>query len=99
MINENEFEEVKNFLEGTFHQDIETYTEALMEYIEEVDSQWLRYIAEEIDKFLSSKISKYEKGKFIEGCTFIYFPALEVNPVEWLDSVLKEIRKAESGKK
>lgn len=94
MIKSDDYEEVKNFLAGTFHQDIEEPMEALREYIEAVDSQWLLYLSKEIERFLISELSECCKEEFIQECTCIYYPAIGLKPIEWLTDVLGEIKKS-----
>ncbi len=90
----NDYEEVENFLAGTFHQDIEEPTEALREYIEAVDSQWLLYLSKEIERFLISDLPESYKEEFIQKCTYIYYPAIGLKPIAWLIDVLEEIKKS-----
>ena len=94
MIESNNYEEVENFLVGTFHQDIEEPMEALKEYIETVDSQWLLYISKEIERFLMSELPEHYKEEYIQECTCIYYPALGIKPIKWLTDVLGEIKKS-----
>ena len=62
---ENLKNELKNFLGGTFHQDIESPESALNEIIEEEDRQWLLEIISYIDEFIQSSITEQEKNEFI----------------------------------
>ena len=94
MIESNEYDDVEIFLTGTFHQDVEDPKEALLEYIEEVDSLWLLHISKEIERFLMSELSERYKQEFIQEYTDIYYPAIGLKPVEWLMDVLEEIKKS-----
>jgi len=91
---ENLKNELKNFLGGTFHQDIESPESALNEIIEEEDRQWLLEIISHIDEFIQSSITEQEKNEFIQNYAEIYFPALGVSPIEWLKKVATQLKEA-----
>ena len=59
-------EELELFLEGTFHQDIDTPEEALRQYIYEVDLPLLKKISSIIKLFLDTNLKEEEKIEFIE---------------------------------
>ncbi|SEN58994.1 contact-dependent growth inhibition system immunity protein [Lihuaxuella thermophila] len=81
------------FLSGTFHQDISTPEEALAEFLREEDREWISEVADQIAKFLNSGISDEEKDAFIRAHTYIYFPYYNIQPVQWLEQVLEQLRK------
>lgn len=86
------FQELMNFLSGTFHQDIEDPDTALSEYMDEVGNEWLEHISGEIELFLNSDLSYCEKEEFITQCTDIYFPTLGIKAVEWLSEILGKLK-------
>ena len=78
------------FLGGTFHQDIESEESALKEYCE-LGNEALNEVIDTIDEFLILPSSKEEKNKFIEKNAEIYFPALEKEPMDWLEDIKKKL--------
>lgn len=81
-----------NFLEGNFHQDIESFDDVLEELKEE-NKKYLKDIIECIDVFLKSDLSVKSKENFIKEHTYIYFSE-EEDPIEWiinLSSYIKNI--------
>lgn len=78
--------DLKNFLGGNFHQDIESIEDALYESANE-NKGYITKIVNYIDEFLASDISDEEKNKFITYNTDIYFHAIGKEPVEWLGEV------------
>lgn len=90
----SEWKILKNFLGGTFHQDIESPEEALTEYVNSVDHEWIQTILNVIDSFLKSELSTEEKNDFIQENTDIYFPALKMSPIEWLKGVVIEFKRS-----
>lgn len=87
MNNEN-IEKLEIFLSGTFHQDISSPEEALEEYINEVDKEWITSIIDSAEIFLKSDISDEEKCKFIESNAEIFFPAMCLTPLQWFSSII-----------
>lgn len=85
---------LKNFLGGTFYQDIESPEEALLEYIQSVDDHWIQTIVDAIKFFLESDLSIEEKNNFIEENVEIYFPAIDMSPIEWLRYVAIELKRS-----
>ncbi len=90
-MNQENMQDLEIFLGGTFHQDIDDPEEALLKYIHEVDIFWLKKIASIVKMFLETNLSEEEENAFIAENTEIYFPALDMSPVEWLKSVLDTI--------
>ncbi len=86
-------EKLEDFLSGTFHQDIESPSVALAEYMEEVDAEWLSSVSYEIECFLESELSDYEKEEFIVKCTEIHYPSIGMKPIEWLKHILDVLKK------
>lgn len=89
------WEELENFLGGTFHQDIDSPEEALEEYLNELDKEWIKTIAQNVESFLKSSMSYEEKDKFIRENTEIYFPALGMTPLQWIEHVLKRLNEVQ----
>ncbi|MDR3598047.1 contact-dependent growth inhibition system immunity protein [Clostridium sp.] len=83
------FEELKDFLSGTFHQDISSSESAIKEYAIEVGQEYTLFIVKCIKEFLNSNFTEEEKNNFIERNTELYFPAIDMTPVEWLEGVMK----------
>lgn len=78
--------ELEIFLGGTFHQDIESIEDEVCGYLVNMKKNAIKTI-NAIDEFLESSMSTEEKNKFIKDNTEIYFPAIEKEPVEWLQEV------------
>ncbi|ENQ3106447.1 hypothetical protein SAMN04488168_10496 [Bacillus sp. 491mf] len=88
------YEELGDFLAGTFHQDMESPEEALNEFIMEVTKICIENTKNDILSFLSSNLTDSEKEEFIKYNAYIYFPALNLTPVEWLKQTLKILKEA-----
>ena len=88
------YEEVSDFLDGTFHQDMGTVEKALNEFIEEAHKVCIENTVKYITEFLRSDLSTQEKEKFIEYYTEIYFPSLKLNPIEWLEQTAETLKQA-----
>ena len=88
------YEELGDFLPGTFHQDMESPEEALNEFIMEVTKICIENTKNDILSFLSSNLTDSEKEEFIKYNAYIYFPALNLTPVEWLKQTLKILKEA-----
>lgn len=78
--------ELEIFLGGTFHQDIESVEDEVCEYLANMKKNAIKTI-NAIDEFLASDISIEEKNKFTTDNVWIYFPAIEKEPIEWLEEV------------
>lgn len=79
-------DDLENFLGGHFHQDVESQEGALDEFIRE-HRGYLSTITSSIDSFFESSMTTEEKTKFIVDNVWIYFPAIEKEPLEWLEEV------------
>lgn len=90
---EGKFGVLRNLLSAYFNQDIESPEEALQEYIEENTKKRILITIEEIDKFSSEDLPQQEKELFIEDNCYLYFPALELTPIEWLKQVQDEFKR------
>ncbi|MGG0238075.1 contact-dependent growth inhibition system immunity protein [Bacillus rhizoplanae] len=88
------YEELSDFLDGTFHQDMGTPEKALNEFIEEAHKVCIENTIKYITVFLKSDLSTQEKEEFIEYYTEIYFPSLKLTPMEWLEQTVKTLKKA-----
>ncbi len=88
------YEELSDFLDGTFHQDMGTVEKALNEFIEEAHKVCIENTVKYIAEFLRSDLSTQEKEAFIEYYTEIYFPSLKLNPIEWLEQTAEALKQA-----
>ncbi|EOS8268428.1 hypothetical protein ABTI76_001001 [Bacillus cereus] len=88
------YEELSDFLDGTFHQDMGTVEKALNEFIEEAHKVCIENTVKYITEFLRSDLSTQEKEAFIEYYTEIYFPSLKLNPIEWLEQTAETLKQA-----
>ncbi|WIY63158.1 contact-dependent growth inhibition system immunity protein [Bacillus arachidis] len=88
------FEELGDFLGGTFHQDMNSPEEALEEFICESSKECLLFTIKYCEEFLNSEITVQEKGDFIESNAEIYFPAIGLTPVQWLISTVEQMKKS-----
>ncbi|MDX7994441.1 MULTISPECIES: contact-dependent growth inhibition system immunity protein [Bacillus] len=95
-MNENydTLEELSDFLEGTFHQDMGSPEQALKEFIAESSKECLVFTIKFCEEFLNENISDQEKESFIKSNTEIYFPAIDLTPLQWLKKVITEIKEA-----
>jgi hypothetical protein len=82
--NYNYLDELEDFLGGTFHQDISSPEQALAEFINEVSKECLLSTINDCEELLNSNLPKQEKEDFIQNNTEIYFPAIELTPLQWL---------------
>lgn len=87
-----------NFLGGIFHQDIDSPEQALAEYMQEETKEYMRRLIESTETFLGSNRPEQEKTDFIESKTQLYFPAIGMAPIEWLQNVLSQLKEAMSHK-
>lgn len=89
----SERRQLQNFLGGTFHQDINSPEEALEEYVKLVNKEWIMKIINCVNDFLDSDLSEEEKNYFIKSNAEIYFPAMGMTPVKWLEGVAEGLEK------
>ncbi|AXI29774.1 MULTISPECIES: contact-dependent growth inhibition system immunity protein [Priestia] len=87
-------EELEDFLEGTFHQDISSPEQALDEFINEVSKECLLSTIKDCEELLNSNLTKQEKEDLIQNNTEIYFPALELTPLQWLWKLVEQMQEA-----
>ncbi|MFS0763828.1 contact-dependent growth inhibition system immunity protein [Peribacillus phoenicis] len=87
-------EELEDFLCGTFHQDISSPELALVEFINEANNECLLFTIKYCDEFLNSDITKKEKENYIKANAEIYFPAIGLTPIQWLNKVIERIKEA-----
>ncbi|APH69321.1 MULTISPECIES: contact-dependent growth inhibition system immunity protein [Bacillus] len=92
--NYDTMEELSDFLEGTFHQDMGSPEQALKEFIAESSKECLVFTIKFCEEFLNENISDQEKESFIKSNTEIYFPAIDLTPLQWLKKVITEIKEA-----
>ncbi|MBK1812667.1 hypothetical protein JHL18_18770 [Clostridium sp. YIM B02505] len=86
-------EKLEAFLAGTFHQDIDSPEDALDDYISEVGKEWLQDIVDSAETFLKSEIGLEEKNEFIETNAEIFFPAIQLTPLQWFNSIIERLKK------
>ncbi|TXL66780.1 hypothetical protein FHP05_05215 [Cerasibacillus terrae] len=90
---------VFQFLAGTFHQDIESPDDALQELLTEESKEYLEYAIVFLTNFVGSENSDTEKSEFIQSAADgVYFPALHIEPIEWLENVIEQIKKVVKNK-
>ncbi|PTU27734.1 hypothetical protein DA469_08775 [Bacillus subtilis] len=92
--NYDTLEELSDFLEGTFHQDMGSPEQALKEFIAESSKECLVFTIKFCEEFLNENISDQEKESFIKSYTEIYFPAIDLTPLQWLKKIIIEIKEA-----
>ncbi|BBW97132.1 contact-dependent growth inhibition system immunity protein [Geobacillus icigianus] len=95
LIKNNPGDPVFQFLAGTFHQDIDSPEEALQELLTEESKEYLESAIAFLTNFIHSEYSDDEKNEYIQLCADgVYFPALGVTPIQWLKSVVEQLREA-----
>ncbi len=87
-------EELEDFLGGTFHQDIDSPEEAIDEFIHEASKECLLSTIKDCQDFLNSTLTIQEKENFIENNAEIYFPAISLNPLQWFNKIIEEMKEA-----
>ncbi|WP_369900735.1 contact-dependent growth inhibition system immunity protein [Bacillus manliponensis] len=87
-------EELEDFLGGTFHQDISSPEQALDEFINEVSKECLLSTIKDCEEFLNSNLTRQEKEDLIQNNTEIYFPAIELTPLQWLGKLVAQMQEA-----
>jgi hypothetical protein len=87
-------EELEDFLGGTFHQDIISPEQALDEFINGVSKECLLSTIQDCEEFLNSTLIKQEKENLIQNNTEIYFPAIELTPLQWLYKLVEQMKEA-----
>ncbi|MDR4435256.1 contact-dependent growth inhibition system immunity protein [Bacillus tequilensis] len=92
--NYDTLEELSDFLEGTFHQDMGSPEQALKEFIAESSKECLVFTIKFCEEFINENMSDQEKESFIKSNTEIYFPAIDLTPLQWLKKVITEIKEA-----
>ncbi|WP_226669724.1 contact-dependent growth inhibition system immunity protein [Metabacillus litoralis] len=85
-------EELEDFLGGTFHQDISSPEQALVEFVNEASKECLLSTIKDCEKFLNSNLTKQEKENIIQNNAEVYFPAIELNPLQWLNNVVEKMK-------
>ncbi|WP_110926644.1 contact-dependent growth inhibition system immunity protein [Bacillus massiliglaciei] len=85
-------EELEDFLGGTFHQDISSPEQALDEFINEASIECLLSTIKDCEKFLNSNLTKQEKENIIQNNAEVYFPAIELNPLQWLNNLVEKMK-------
>lgn len=92
----NKLEEpVFQFLAGTFHQDIDSPEEAIEELVTEESKEYLEFTIVFLTDFIGSEYSDIEKNEYIQACTDgVYFPALGLEPLQWLYQVIEQLIEA-----
>jgi hypothetical protein len=88
------FEEVADFLAGTFHQDMGSPEQALADFIVENTKECLEFTLESLLVFMRKNTTEKEKEDFIKSYAEIYFPAMGLTPLEWLENVIGQLKEA-----
>lgn len=87
-----QYEDVFQFLGGTFHQDIESPEHAFEEFLRETSRVYLKDAVLFLKEFINSALTKEEKNSFIEkSADGVYFPALGQEPIDWLKGITLQI--------
>lgn len=89
---EHYLEQLKDFLGGTFHQDISSPNHALDEFINEVSKECLLSIIKDCEEFLNSSLTNQEKENIIRHNTDIYFPTIKLTPLQWLINSVEQMK-------
>lgn len=87
-------EELEDFLGGTFHQDISSPQQALDEFISEVTKECLLSTIKDCEELLNSDVTHQEKEDFIQQNTEVYFPEIELTPLQWLYKITEQMQEA-----
>ena len=95
----NYLEELEDFLGGTFHQDMISPEQAIDEFINEVSKECLLSTIKVCEQFLNSSLTKEEKKIIIGNKAEVYFPAIKLTPLEWLNNLVEEMKKGVKTKK
>ncbi|XQY90017.1 contact-dependent growth inhibition system immunity protein [Metabacillus sp. HB246100] len=85
-------EELEDFLGGTFHQDISSPEQAIDEFIKEASIECLLSTITDCEKFLNSSLTKHEKENIIQNNAEVYFPAVELTPLQWLNNLVENMK-------
>ncbi|MFB1052080.1 contact-dependent growth inhibition system immunity protein [Paraliobacillus sp. JSM ZJ581] len=85
-------EELEDFLGGTFHQDISSPEQAIDEFINEASIECLLSTIKDCEKFLNSSLTKQEKENIIQNNAEVYFPAIELTPLQWLNNLVENMK-------
>lgn len=95
----DDLEELEDFLAGTFHQDISFPEQALAEFINEASIECLVSTIKICEEFLNSNLTQQEMGNIIRNNAEVYFPAIELNPVQWLTNLVEKMKDGVKTKK
>lgn len=87
-------EDFEDFLGGTFHQDISSPEQALDEFINEASKECLISTIKNCEVFLNSNLTKHDKEDIIQNNAEIYFPAIKLTPLQWLNQIVDKIKEA-----
>ncbi|MCM3667909.1 contact-dependent growth inhibition system immunity protein [Mesobacillus maritimus] len=87
-------EELEDFLGGTFHQDISSPKQALDDFINEASKECLLFTVKYCEEFSNSDLTNQEKGNIIQSNAEIYFPAIELTPLQWINKLVEVIKEA-----
>lgn len=78
-----QYEDVFQFLGGTFHQDIESPEHAFEEFLRETSRVYLKDSVLFLKEFINSALTKEEKNSFIEKSA--------QEPIDWLKGITLQI--------
>ena len=96
MLSSNKLEEpVFQFLAGTFHQDNNSPEEAIEELLTKESKKYLEFAIAYLTDFIGSEYSDITQNEYIQSCADgVYFPALSIEPLQWLYQVIEQIKEA-----
>ncbi|MDA1476051.1 contact-dependent growth inhibition system immunity protein [Bacillus changyiensis] len=84
--------ELEDFSGGTFHQDISSPEQALGEFINEASKDCLLSTIKDCEMFLNSNLTKQEKENIIQNNAEVYFLAIELTPLQWLNNLVEQMK-------
>jgi|GEM_PF-1046629 len=69
--------------------------EALQEFVTEENKEYLESAIVFLTEFMNSEHSGHEKNEYIQHCADgLYFPALGLTPIQWLKTVVEQLKEA-----
>jgi hypothetical protein len=99
LVKNNPKDPVFQFLAGTFHQDAGSPEEVLQQLLTEESKEYLESAIVFLTLFINSEYSDDEKNEYIQHCADgIYFPALGLTPIQWLKSIVQQLKEAVKAK-
>jgi DNA gyrase/topoisomerase IV subunit A len=85
-------ESLRDFLRFNWGYKMQSMEQSLEDIKKNYNATQLQYSITLIENFLNDeKISLEDKNEFLNEFTEIYFPVLNISPVDWLKSVLIDL--------